>query len=107
MTAQVIPVRSDIPAYSMRCDLSGVEFVLLFRFNDRAGLWFMEVSDSAGEPIRSGIPIVLGLPLLRTCVDLRRPAGDFIAIDQTNKGLDATTQEDFGDRVILVYSDGT
>lgn len=107
MTAQVIPVRNDIPAYSMRVDLSGVEFVLSFRFNERDSFWYMDVADQLSAPIRSGMKVVLGMPLMRTCKDLRRPIGDFIAVDQTNAGEEATTQEAFGDRVLLVYTDGT
>lgn len=107
MTAQIIPVRNDVPAYTMRVDLSGVEFVLGFRFNERDSFWYMEILDATNEPIVSGIRVVLGIALLRNSVDLRRPVGELMAIDQTNSGEECSTVAGFGDRVLLVYSDGT
>lgn len=107
MTAQIIPVRNDVPAFSVRVILSGTEFVLGFRFNERDQFWYMAVHDAENSPILSGVRVVLGMPLMRHCRDLRRPVGDLMAIDQTQSGSECTTVEAFGDRVLLVYTDGT
>lgn len=104
MTAVLIPTRTDLSAYTMRVDLSDVEFELDFRYNQREGFWYLSVADQLGDPIVSGIKITVGIPLLRGCVDLRRPIGELIAIDTSNTHTEAGL-EDLGDRVQLIYSD--
>lgn len=105
MTAQIIPVRNDIPAFTLRVDLTQVEFVLGFRFNERDGFWYMSLADALNDPIVSGMRVVIGVPLFRHSADLRRPVGEIVAIDQTNQGRECNTIEEFGDRVVLVYAE--
>jgi hypothetical protein len=108
--AVVIPTRNDIPAYTLRVDLSTAEstaeYLLGLTFNEREGAWYLDVSDQLAVPIWHG-KIVLGFPLMRACVDGRRPRGDFFAIDTTNAGLEPSALADIGDRVLLVYEDGS
>jgi hypothetical protein len=107
--AVVIPTRNDIPAYTLRVDLSTkdskAEYLLGLTYNERDGAWYLDVSDQLAVSIWHG-KVVLGYPLMRNCVDVRRPLGDFIAVDTTNAGLEPTALEDMGDRVLLTYEDG-
>lgn len=111
MTTLLIPVRFGVPAFRELVTLSGADFILDVTFNDRDSAWYLSVSDVDDAPIVEGVKIVLGLPLLRNCVDVRRPLGDFIAIDTSSAGAEAVTVDDLGDvdddpRVVLVYEDG-
>lgn len=103
--AQVIPTRTDVAAYTLRVDLTGVEFLFEFRFNDRESFWYFDLADALAAPIVQGVKVVLGVPLLRNVVDVRRPVGDLFAIDQSNADLEAG-ESDLGDRVLFVYEDG-
>lgn len=107
--AVVIPTRNDIPFYSLRVDLSTAEgtaeYLLALSFNERDGAWYLAVSDQLADPIWQG-KVVLGFPLMRNCVDRRRPLGDFFAIDTTSVGAEPAALVDMGDRVLLVYEDG-
>lgn len=107
MASVLVPVRNDAPAYSMRVDLSSVEFLLTFKFNERDSAWFLSVFDSLGAAIVEGVKVTLGIPLLRGIADARRPAGDLIAVDTTNAHAEAEALADLGDRVLLVYSEAS
>jgi hypothetical protein len=103
MATVTIPTRTDETAfYSMRVPLNGVEFLLAFKWNTREGAWYFTISDAAGVPIRSGVKVTLGPGLLRSCVDVRRPRGEFIAVDTTGQGQEAGFT-DLGDRVLLTF----
>jgi hypothetical protein len=65
----------------------------------------MAIADADGAPVRAGIRVVLGTPLLRGCANVNRPIGDIVAVDQTNTGRECNMLEDFGQRVLLVYGE--
>jgi hypothetical protein len=44
--------------------LAGVNYKLTFRWNDPAQIWMMDIADSSGNPIISGIPLITGADLL-------------------------------------------
>jgi hypothetical protein len=83
--------------------LEQVEYVLAMRWNDRAGRWFFELSDSTGALITAR-KVVPNWPLLFGLVQGTRPPGELIAVDtlqlDTPIGFD-----DWGDRVALNYFD--
>lgn len=43
--------------------LSGVTYQLTLRWNVRSACWVMDLADSDGNPIRSGVPLVTGCDL--------------------------------------------
>lgn len=84
-------------------DLDGVDFVLNFEFNIRDGFWYMDVLNTAGEHIRSGLKVVVNFPLLTRWRETGvRPEGELFVIDTrptpTDPGL-----EDLGVNGILLY----
>ncbi len=106
MAAVVIPTLFDGTAlYTLRVDMSDVEYILTFKWNDRDGAWYFDLSDTSNDMIRAGIKVVLGWPLLSTISDRRRPPGDIIAVDTEDSGVEADIN-DLGMRVLLVYDDG-
>ncbi len=109
MAAVIIPLQNNYPDYSIRVDLSGVEFLLSMKFNTRDSAWYLDLLDETALPIAQSIKVVLGLPLLRKIADARRPAGELIAIDNNGSGVEAETVSDLGgdgSRVTLIYADG-
>lgn len=105
MTTSIVPVRNDVASFTFRCDLTGVEFLFRFSFNERDGFWYMALYDQTDLPIVQGVKVVIGMPLLRGIVDARRPAGEIIALDSTNEHSEATAIADLGDRVLITYAE--
>jgi hypothetical protein len=97
-----IPVRTDLDHHTVDVDLEGVTYNLELIYNTRAGAWFLSVNTDAGEPITTSIRLVSGFPLLGGLRDLRRPRGDFVIVDNENKGADPT-RASLGQRHQLIY----
>lgn len=104
MASFELPVVSDgeTKEYRFQVDLDGTTFDALFLYNSRSGFWYMSILDPEGNPIRSGIKIVLGFPLLFRIATDGRPLGEMMAVDNENSGIEAGL-EDLGSRVILLY----
>lgn len=100
--AVTLPVLLDTPYFSIETQLDGVLYSMTFRWNDRAGQWFVDIADAANDPIVSGIALVADFPLARRCRDPRMPPGALFAVDTTGAGLDPA-ETDLGRRVTLVY----
>lgn len=62
MTPFEIPTKPQ--AERFRITLGGVEREIATRWNSRGGFWVIDISDSDGERILSGIPLVTGADLL-------------------------------------------
>jgi hypothetical protein len=104
MSTLTLPTRTDGTAhYSFDVLLDGAKFYFDLRWNARDGAWYMSISDRDRAPIVSGVRVVTNWPLLRRCVDPRRPAGTIIAIDSTEEGDPGLT--DLGGRVVLTYTE--
>jgi len=103
-----LPVISggDPTEYRFQVDLDETTYELYFTWNDRAGVWYMDLLDVDGNYIRSGIKVVTGTPLLARISASDKPIGDIIAIDQEGEDFDAGL-EDLGDRVVLIYGGNT
>jgi hypothetical protein len=102
MASILIPVTSDadsVATYS----LDDVNLTFRFRYNDRAGAWFFDVSDESGNAIISGRKIVVSWPLMGWReTDTRLPGGRLFACDTTDHDLDPT-EDDLGTRILLNY----
>lgn len=104
----VIPLRSDLPHFDLQVVLSDTVYTLEFKWNQREGAWYMDVRTEDGEPIVSGVKVVVDFPLARRSQDPRRPAGALVAIDTTERQRDPRWDAelqvgDLGDRVQLLY----
>lgn len=106
MPQNVIPTERETRGnYSQRTVLDGREYLLLFRWNQREGRWYLTISDQDGAPIVSGVKIVVNFPLITNrIVDARRPPGEIFATDTTGADIDPGL-DDLGSRVVLIYID--
>ncbi len=90
--------------YSQRTALSGVSYILTFRYNARMDRWIMDVADSNATLLLAGIPILGRWAGLRRFNKLipGLPVGALAAVDLT--GADRDPQEStFGNDVPLFY----
>lgn len=102
----VIPCKPDGAArWSQRTALAGRDYQLSFDWIERAGRWLLALADQDGTPIRDGVALVAGRPLLRGLVDARRPPGELLVLD--GKGLYDLDPGflDLGSRFLLMYFD--
>lgn len=106
MAVVIIPTRTDIGNYDFDISLDAVVFRISFLFNSRENFWYFNLFDSTGTAIRSGVKVVLGIPLLRLMAQISRPLGEPIAIAPTDDAIEAGL-EDLGGRVLLAYVQGS
>lgn len=98
-----LPITQEGPWFSISTELDGAAFKLSFRWNERLEQWVLDVADGDGNPIVSGIRVVIDQPLLNRFRGISgMPPGEIMAIDTENTGLDADL-EDLGRRVALFY----
>lgn len=62
----------------------------------------MNIADTDGNPLLSGLKVTLSTPLLNRFVSTALPNGDLMAVDTTGQDLMPGLQ-DLGDRVLLCY----
>jgi hypothetical protein len=84
--------------------LSGRDYEILYRFNQREGRWYLTIRSVAGEVIQGPVKIVADWPLIYPGQDLPLPPGTLIAIDTTGQGKDPGLAE-LGGRVLMFYFD--
>lgn len=101
-----MPIRNDIPAYTLNIELEGIAYILEFRFNSRQNRWIFDISDSIKDPIVQGVPILIETDLFLKFKDSRLPPGGFIAIDQSGN-RNQPDRLNFGNDVVLLYFDST
>lgn len=94
-----IPVSSD-PAQVFTTQLGDVKYVLDIRFNDRSGVWTLDLYDDVSKAlIAASIPLVVGQDLLEP---YNFGIGSLLCIDGSGQGSDAGP-DDLGDRVKLYW----
>jgi hypothetical protein len=105
MTLYKIPISgaADGPFY-FTVDLGGTNYQLKFQFNERDSAWYMDILDTAGNPMRSGIKVVVNFPLLTRWRDDLRPPGELAGIDLTADPIDPT-MERLGEDCVLYYNE--
>ena len=89
-------------AFSQAVDLSGLIYILEFRYNTRAGYWILNMYDSGKLEVMNGIVLSVNWPLLIHCSEEIKPPGTLMLIDTSGKG-EPCTDEDLGTRCRLVY----
>lgn len=103
MAAELIPVRSDLDDYSITVDLGGKSYGLRFAWNTRDGRWMMDIRDSSGTALKTGLPVIVNTPLNGRFADSTMPDGYLIALDTSGDYQEIEAQEDFGGRVKLLF----
>lgn len=93
--------------WTQRTALDGSDFVLSFDWNQRTGLWLFSVADQDGVPIVSGRALTTGTLLLKGVRDSRRPKGEFVVEDTTQRNDADPAFDDLGGRFLLVYVDAS
>lgn len=101
-----IPARNDLPNYSFRINLSGTNYTFDFHYNVRMSRWILDISDASGNPILSGIALLILRDLTRQYVTLAIPPGVIFATDDTQQDTQPTTYS-FGSDHSLFYEDPT
>ena len=97
-----IQVPEDTPFWSQRVTLDGREYLLRGEWNQRAGFWYLGVSDAEEDPIVAPRKAVADWDLLKGVTDSRRPPGALVCVDFSGAGADPGFR-DFTGRVALVY----
>lgn len=97
-----LPLFPSEPNYRVSVVLAGTLYVLDVRWNGRDEAWYLDVSTEDGNPIRTGIKVVLGALLGGRVVSDDFPLGVFQAVDTTNAGAEAGF-DDLGDRVQIYF----
>jgi len=95
---------ATLGAFFFSADLDGVDYLLDFQFNSRESLWYVDISDLEGNPIRTGIKVVSNFPIMRLCKAAVRPAGELMFLDTTDEPIDPGL-EDLGIRAICAYEE--
>lgn len=86
------------------CVLNGSLYQLYLRYNERAGMWRLDLKDDTGNALASGLSLRnMGIPA-NGCLLLQQglPPGLLGAVAQASPGIDANAEE-LGARVKLMY----
>jgi hypothetical protein len=102
----IIPLRTDIPAYSQEVVIAGTVYVIGVRYNARMARWILDVCDSGGVPIVMGIPLLVTVPIAYRFIDRVPgfPQVQLMVIDET--GQERSPERDtLGADIKLVYAE--
>jgi len=89
----IIPIPLDggapLPYFDMQTQADGVTYTLEIRWNVRAGAWYMNVRNEAGDdpPLLAGLKLVADWPLAAYTTQ-RQPPGAFVVVDSAGLGED-------------------
>lgn len=104
---ELIQTIRDTPFFQQKVTLEGVEYIFLFRWNQRDG-WYLGLQDANRDFIFSPRKLVTGWDLLRAVRwNTSAPQGALLALDGDSSGvkpgfLELATSEGDG-RISLVY----
>jgi hypothetical protein len=101
-----LPVRSDVESYNFSAVLEGTTYLFRFRFNRRAGRWFMDIATSDGVDLVCGIVIQTNVNLIGRFEIDGMPPGLMLAYDESGQAADAGIL-DLGVTVKLTYQEST
>ena len=101
-----IPARNDLPWYKFSITLTGAVYTLTLRYNARMDRWMLSISDSSGNDLIVGLPVLIDRNINGRFVVSGLPEGIFVAQDDTNQGTQPTRYS-FGIDHTLFYIDNT
>lgn len=97
-----VPFIADAPHQVIGVELDGVTLQLEFKWNARAGAWYVDFYTAELDPILLGQKIVPDLPLWGRSRDPRLPGGQFVCNDTKGTG-DSPGRRELGDTFVLTY----
>lgn len=97
-----IPVDSVLSNKQFRTELDGVSYFLDFRYNSRADVWMMNISDENNVIIKEGTPLLLGVDLLSQYQDSKLPPGPLFLMNLKDENVEAD-RDSLGTDVLLLY----
>ena len=99
-----IPTSTDatLSDYDQRVVLDGQEYGLRFRYNERSGYWYLDLTDADGVALVSGRKLVRGARVLGRSGDPRLPPGRLMVVGLGDPGLEELGA---GGLASLVYVD--
>jgi len=92
--------------WTQRTQLSGVEYLLTFRWSQRVGQWSLSIADANAVPLYTGIPLTVGTRMLPYYAGVRVIPGVMVVADTSVDGLTGDLDpgfDDLGDRFQLLY----
>lgn len=98
-----IPTPVDVPLYTFRVTLDGVEYLFKLDWNDRENRWYLGLYTADEIPLAVGIKVVANWPLLRRFTGTNMPPGILIAADMSAERGESPEYADLGTRVKLLY----
>lgn len=103
--AQNIPITPSDPWQEITVPLDDTDgsttpYIFEIRWNPRESAWYLNLFEANGDPIITGIKIVLGMYLGRRSRHSFFRKGVLVAIDTSNQGKEAGL-DDLGTRVVL------
>jgi hypothetical protein len=93
-----VPVSLEWDSYRQRTELDGVEYEMLFQWNDRTNSWYFSLFFTDGSALLEGKVVALNSDLLLAMVDPRRPPGALVLI-----AVEETFQEPTRDQLGMDY----
>lgn len=103
MSIYNIPVKDRTDANSLSVELSGIVFLLTFKFNRNELKWYMDIESDLGHVV-SGVKLVAGDDLLQQYRAYDVPSGAISIVDKNGLYTDPDA-ENFGESVFLRYED--
>jgi len=105
MTTEIIPITDagTLGAFYFVVELDGTDFQCSFQFNSREGFWYMNLFDTAGNRIRSGLKVVINWPTIRLDRSEDRPLGEILFLDTRDVPSDPGLDE-LGEDVVMGYA---
>ena len=80
----MVRIPTGIDPYSQQqTNLDGDDYILVFRFNSREQVWYMDVQQTDGTPLVQALKLVCNNLLIDQFADTDLPLGDFIVTDAT------------------------
>lgn len=93
-----LPLSSDA-AQIFTTQLGEAKYSFDVRYNDRSGVWTLDLYDASTVLIAASLPMVIGQDLLEP---YNLGIGSLLCVDTTGQGLDAGP-DDLGDRVKVYW----
>lgn len=102
----VIPLRTDVPAYTQEIVIAGTVYVIGIRYNARMTRWIMDIMDSSGAAIVMGIPLLVTVPMAYRFVGrvANFPPVQFMVIDETGQERNPT-RDTLGSDIKLLFAE--
>lgn len=104
MAVSEVVVRSGDADQESQVPIEGRTYTLRLRWSGREARWYLDISDEDGDPIYTGVAVVLNFPLAIRCASSALWPGVLMTVDTSGSNEDPTL-DDLGERVKLYYFD--